>query len=115
MKSLVVSCTVLLFFVWLLPLGVFIKPSQEKVVCDGQRAICMCHAFVPKASDKAMEPGINLKAGASSNKENSSAGNYFVSVKPAVILNLHLKSLFQNQFFPYKSPFLVLLEHVPKF
>jgi len=62
-----------------LPLGIFIKPSQEKVVCDGQRAICMCHAFVPKASASAVEPGINLKAGTSSNKENPSGGNYFVS------------------------------------
>jgi len=114
-RRLISSLTFVLFFIWLLPLGIFIKPSQEKVVCDGQRAICMCHAFVPKASASAVEPGINLKAGTSSNKENPSGGNYFVSTKPVVILNSYLMSLFQNQFFPYKSPSLVSLEQVPKF
>src|SRR5208283_4955065 len=112
MRETVGGLTAVVFFIWLLPLGIFIKPSQEKVACDGQRAICMCHAFVPKAADKATEPGITLRAGASSNKENPSAGNYFVSAKPAVILNAHLTSFFQNQLFPYKSPFLVSLEQV---
>ena len=93
MRHFIALLTVVLFLIWLLPLGVFIKPSQEKVACDGQRAICMCHAFIPKASDNAMKPGINLKAGASSNKENPSGGNYFVSAKPIVILNAHLASL----------------------
>jgi len=115
MRRFFALLTVILFFIWLLPLGIFIKPSQEKIVCDGQRAICMCHAFIPKASTNVVEPGINLKAGTSSNKENSSAGNYFVSAKPVIIPNVHLMSLYQNQFFPYENPFLVSLEHVPKF
>ncbi len=115
MRTTLRALTALLFFIWLLPLGIFIKPSQEKVACDGQRAICMCHAFIPKVSANAIEPGINLKAGTSSNKENPSAGNYFVSAKLAVILNSNLTALFQNQFFPYKNPFLLSLEHVPKF
>lgn len=37
--SAFVSLTI---FLWILPLGNFIKPSQEKVVCDGQRAFHMC-------------------------------------------------------------------------
>lgn len=115
MQRAVSSFVAVLFLIWILPLGVFIKPSQEKVACDGQRAMCMCHAFIPKVSDKAMEPGINLRAGASTNKENPSAGNYFISVKPAAILSSHLASLFQNQLIPYRSPFLASLEHVPKF
>ncbi len=27
---------------WLMPLGAFIKPSQEKTACDGKRAFHMC-------------------------------------------------------------------------
>jgi hypothetical protein len=30
------------FILWILPLGIFIAPSKEKLFCDGQRAICMC-------------------------------------------------------------------------
>jgi hypothetical protein len=116
MNKLLSSFLVISFILWILPLGIFVKPSQEKLACDGQRAICMCHALVLKESDKAMEAGINLKAGSSTNKENSSAGagNYFVSAKPKVILNLHATSFFENQYHCYKNPFLASLEYVPK-
>ena len=30
------------FCLWMLPLGAFIKPSQEKTACDGKRAFHMC-------------------------------------------------------------------------
>jgi hypothetical protein len=30
------------FFSWIVPIGVFIAPSKEKLLCDGQRAICLC-------------------------------------------------------------------------
>ena len=105
------------FILWVLPLGVFIKPSQEKLACDGQRAMCMCHALVPKHSDKAMEPGMALKAGPSANKENSpgSGGNLFVSARPPAALNLKPAFFFENQFLCYKNPFLSALEYVPKF
>ncbi len=119
MKKLIfpVSCSACLSFIlWVLPLGFFINPSQEKLACDGQRALCMCRALVPKSSEKAMEAGINLKAGASANKENSSggAGNYFISARPAIALNLLFASQFENQFLSYRNPSLAALEYVPK-
>jgi hypothetical protein len=115
MKKLLPLFLAVSFILWVLPLGFFIKPSQQKLACDGQRAMCMCHALVFKSSDKAMEPGLALKAGSSPNKENSSgAGNYFVSAKPAVALNLQSASVFENQFLSYKSPYLAALEYVPK-
>jgi len=116
MKKLLASFLLVSFILWVLPLGVFIKPSLQKLACDGQRAMCMCHAFIPKSVDKAMEPGMALKAGGAANKENSSGGgsNYFVSARPAVTLNLHLTSFFENQHLCYKSPFLAALEYVPK-
>ena len=116
MKKLLSFFLMVSFILWILPLGVFIKPSQQKIACDGQRAICMCHAFVPKSMGKAMEPGIALKAGSSTSKENSSGGggNYFVSAKPPVVLNLQLASIFENQHLCYKNPFLAALEYVPK-
>ena len=116
MKKLLIFFLAVSFILWILPLGVFIKPSLQKLACDGQRAMCMCHVMMKAdSSDKAMEPAIALKAGTSTNKENSSgASNYFVSAKPAVILNLHSASFFENQFLSYKNPFLATLEYVPK-
>jgi hypothetical protein len=103
------------FILWVLPLGVFIKPCQEKLLCDGQRAMCMCCMMKPKASDKAMEAGIVLKAGTSSNKENpSGGGNSFVSAKPALVLNSPFASFLDDQHLCYKTPFLAAVEYVPK-
>jgi hypothetical protein len=34
--------TILCFFLWILPLGAFIKPSQEDTACGGKRAFHMC-------------------------------------------------------------------------
>ncbi len=116
MKRSLSSFLLVCFVLWVLPLGFYIKPSLQKLACDGQRAICMCHAFVFKTSDQAMEPGIALKPGASTNKENASGGtsNNYISLKPAVILNLQQASFFETQYFSYKSPFLAALEYVPK-
>ena len=103
------------FLLWILPLGYFIKPSQEHLVCDGQRAFCMCCMMKPKVADKAMEAGVSLKAGTSTGKESSSGGgNYFVSTKPIVMINLHLASVIENPFLAYKNPFLASVDYVPK-
>lgn len=115
MKRALILFLVASFVLWVLPLGDFIKPSLKNLACDGQRAICMCHALVVKSSDKAMEPGIALKAGTAPNKQSTSGGgsNYLVSAKP-VIAGLPITSLFENQYFSYKSPYLAALEYVPK-
>ena len=78
--------------------------------------MCMCHAMVPKAMDKAMAHGIGIKEGSSSNKEGSSggAGNYFVSVNSVVALNIRAISILEDPFLSYKNPFLAAPEFVPK-
>ena len=115
MKQLLILFLLISFILWVLPLGVFIKPSLQKLACDGQRAICMCHAMLPKASAKAMDAGSSLKAGAVPAKENSSAGNYFVEAKHIVVLNLFPPSILENQIFCYKNPFLGSIDYIPKF
>jgi len=113
MKKWLVLFLAVSFILWILPLGVFIKPSQEKIVCDGLRAMCMC-TMGHRSADKVMEPGISLKAASQSKENSSGGGNYFVSAKPVVIFNLRLASIVGNQFFLYKNPFLATLEYVPK-
>ncbi len=104
------------FVLWILPLGYFIKPAQEKAACDGQRAMCMCHVFIPKLTDKAADStGTFKEPTGSANKENSGgAGNYFLSAKPHIVLDLRSRSLFDNQPSSYANPFLASLEYVPK-
>jgi len=116
MRQVLTSFLAFSFILWILPLGVFIKPCQEKLACDGQRAMCMCRIGVPKSPDKPMEAGISLKAGTSTAKENSSGGGagYFVSAKPSVNLNLPFFSAFESQYLCYKNPNLPALENVPK-
>jgi len=118
MKHILTALTLIVFMAWLLPLGIYIKPSQEKIACDGQRAICLCHVGLHKAANKPMEPGISLKGQtASSQKEEAhggAAGHYFVSAKVIVSQGLQVASAFENQYLCYKNPYLASLDHVPK-
>jgi hypothetical protein len=113
MKRLSILFLVIIFSFWILPLGVFIKPAQEKSACGGERAICMCH--VSFQASAAAGPGISLKSVPSHNGENTSGGNYFVGVKPIINPGLQLSSRFTDGHFAYRSPFLVALEYPPKF
>jgi len=117
MTRVLIFLLLLSFILWILPLGYFIKPCQQKLACDGERAMCMCHVMMVKSPDKAMEHGVGIKEGASTNKEGSSgsAGNYFFSPRNIVSLNLHSSSFFENPFLTYQNPFLAAIEYVPKF
>jgi hypothetical protein len=42
MKRFISLLSALTIFVWIMPLGAFIKPSQEKTACGGHRAFHMC-------------------------------------------------------------------------
>jgi hypothetical protein len=118
MRHFIASLTAVLFFVWLLPLGIFIKPSQEKVACDGQRAMCMCSVhFAHKASSNPLE-GITT-ANSNGSKEapsnSGSAGNYFES--SAAVLNVVHSSIlpdFRVELIP-SLQFINPIEHVPRF
>jgi hypothetical protein len=106
-----------IFFIWLLPLGVFIKPTQEKLACGGKRAVCMCSATDPKSSQKPIE-GIQFKANnAASQKEAPSsggAGHYFLAMDLAADLKVSLAMSQKTIQLSYQNPSLGALEHVPK-
>ena len=118
MRRLILSLTVVLFFVWLLPLGIFIKPSQEKVACDGQRAICMCCCHMFKKTSNS--PGKVMLSGATqgTSKEAPSSGgasNYFLSsvfMNPTI--NLWSSQWRSSTQFP-TLPFIRSIESVPRF
>lgn len=76
---------IVIFLVWILPLGIFIKPEKEEKACNGQRAICMCSKMKARMAKmaKMAEAGF-LQAGTNVNKEKNSSSmspDYLVSLK----------------------------------
>ena len=117
MQRLGASLIVGVFLVWLLPLGIFIKPSQERIACDGQRAICMCHHSIEKIKSSPIE-GFGFKNNAGSNKESSAsnggAGNYFLvsNIHTQNVLSIFL--LNRQTLLAEVEPLFRSIEHVPK-
>jgi hypothetical protein len=62
---------VLVFLTWILPLGVFIAPSKEKLFCDGQRAVCLCSHMAGKHKHPSEPSKTIAKGEASAQKEHS--------------------------------------------
>lgn len=116
MRKGVLLATLLLFIIWILPLGFFIKPSQEKKVCNGQRAICLCSKFLAKSSGQWTDK-ILLKNGTNTNKEASGFGgtsqNYLVAQTSNSIYK-YRSSYYQQQSFLYFVFVARPIEHVPK-
>jgi len=115
MRRFIVFLTALLFFIWILPLGVFIKPSQEKLACNGQRLICLCSL---KGKMRQKNGGKILFQNASGpHKEEGSPGgasHYFVSAKNKDHANNRLFRYFDQQSFLYSFLINRSIEHVPK-
>ena len=117
MQRLVTLLIVGLFFIWILPLGVFIKPSQEKIACDGQRAICLCHMQVAKAHSSGHSDKPMLAHNNGSNKEAASSGggaNQFLACAILNGVNERISRYFGS---PQHIPSLLLvrnIDHVPK-
>lgn len=65
------------FVLWILPLGVFIKPIDEKKVCDGKRAICMC-SFKGQAKTGVVKQFLLKHIPSSEKNTPSGNGNYLV-------------------------------------
>ncbi len=79
-KSIVSAALSLAFCAWILPLGAFIKPSQEKTACGGARAFHMCTMGM-QAEKKADSDKITFTSASAAEKTNkpaaSSGGNSF--------------------------------------
>ena len=110
--------TILFIFIsWLLPLGIFIKSSREKIACNGQRAICLCRHQSDASTTKVKPSSMVLfQSGVAQNTSEMSSGisshffaSQFIFSSPNLATNIFheyhgLESLQER--FP--------LEHVPK-
>ena len=114
---MVCALTAALFFIWVLPLGVFIGPSQEKTACNGQRAMCLCSHIQAKAKSGPVQ-SVGLKANSDSNKESSAsggaAGHYYLAAHLFVQNNLNQSAVTDPAFLAYCNPSIRSVEHIPK-
>lgn len=117
MRKIILLLTVLLFFIWILPLGVFIKPSQEKKVCNGQRAICLCSHLIAKRVAKDASKTIYKGGGGAGQKEQSGPGgasHHYLYVQKKNRFNRQYSSYHQKQSILYSFLVIRPIEHVPK-
>jgi len=70
-SSLLVVCV----FVWILPLGAFIKPSQEKTACGGNRAFHMCTMAMSQTQKNPGPQKISFTSASGVEKTNKSASS----------------------------------------
>ncbi|MFA5117446.1 MAG: hypothetical protein WC695_01180 [Candidatus Omnitrophota bacterium] len=113
-----VVALIFLFFIWILPLGVFIKPSQEKLVCGGQRAICLCGSRPGQTKTAPTQQRGCLQIKVTTSEEDgvsgSGAGNYYLAANLSGGESLNAFTFEHSTNVPYLEPFLKSIEHVPK-
>lgn len=105
------------FTAWILPLGFFIKPSQEKTACDGKRAVHMCSLM--KGMVQKTSPGVSLSSASGAEKSakassGSGSDDYLIRNRKIIFSNsrTHYPAvLFSVPF----NPALYRLDAVPKF
>lgn len=115
MSKFIAPLIIILFFIWLLPLGVFIKPAHEKIACGGQRAICLCSHSASKIKSNSVA-GYGLKKASNNNKESNTsdgAGHYYLAAQFSVSDNLTARILNDSTFLAYQNLFLKTIEHIP--
>lgn len=109
---------VVCFFAWILPLGAFIRPSQEKAACGGNRAFHMC---TMEMSQPQKDPGpqkVSFTGGSGVEKTNKSAsgsgGNDFTN--GSILAKVHDKEsrLAELNFILPRLTFFFTPDPVPK-
>jgi len=113
-KRSVAIISLLIFVVWILPLGVFIKPSAEKLACAGQRAICMCQHLLVKAQEAQAGEVVFAQGAGSPDKETQSSRHPFITgmdARAAAVTAFRLWKDDELHFFSFVSR---SVEHVPK-
>jgi hypothetical protein len=117
MFRLVATVTAFLFFVWLIPMGIFIKAAQEKIACGGQRAICLCSHQQAKLKNNPAE-GYSFQNNSANSKESNAsgggAGHFFLAVHLPVENGLNAADFDNVAVLACRNPFLKSIEHIPK-
>ena len=117
-RRFITLLTTICLAVWIMPLGAFIKPSQEKIACDGQRPFHMCRMMSGKVRpDNEFSSKISFSNASNVNaqaKSAASAGTHFSA--PQTDSHDRAASHFAGEFAQISIFPLILrsIEHVPK-
>ena len=116
MRNIVAATTALLFLIWILPLGIFFKPSQEQIACNGQRAICLCSHLMAKQEAKNVGKTIYKGSGSSQKEQNGSGGssNQFLLTQKKNQSNNQISLYHRQQSILYSLLVVRSIDHVPK-
>jgi hypothetical protein len=110
--SIFLSCV---FLLWLLPLGVFISPSKEKLLCDGQRAVCLCsHASSVKAKNEDAGKTMVKAVSPAQKESSSSSGNFYLAPRSQNNVQYVTRAFFLRHKNFYNLVVSKPVEHVPK-
>lgn len=110
------SIIVILFFIWILPLGFFIKPAQEKIVCNGQRPICLCSHRMSKPAAQNAGKAINKGSGATQKEQSvpGGASYHFLTAQKMNQTNQQISFCHQEENSLYSLLVFRPIEPVPK-
>lgn len=115
MRRSIYLLTLLLFFIWILPLGVFIRPSDAKRFCNGQRAVCLCAHLVAKHKSSTVKI-VTAKHGGAEKESPASGGGgiHYLVVGKSGLPGLSLSRYFEKTSSLYSLVVPLSIEHVPK-
>ncbi|MCA9401255.1 MAG: hypothetical protein KC713_06485 [Candidatus Omnitrophica bacterium] len=111
-KTLDITILVI-FLIWILPLGIFIKPDMEKKACNGRRAICLCRHLITKQLAKQGVPLLKNMSLSSDGGMSSMSPKYLVARK-LPLPSLDYSFNIEKSDFNYKDSCIDNIEHVPR-
>lgn len=104
---------------WLMPLGYFIKPSQEKTACDGQRPFHMCSMMKSSGSGIQFTGKLTVQPNAGdvkTAKSSSASGDDFLLMTKKKLLLKSIAGLrvHQSDLLLFQSAVLRPIDHPPR-
>ncbi len=117
MKRILISILVCIFSLWLMPLTAFVKPSQDKLICDGQRAICLCRHQGGEGKIKPQQQMAAFQSSSTETQKESSGGMSprFLTRQMFSDALLPVRQFVLSEYrFLYSFRFVPAFEHVPK-
>ncbi len=116
MRTFLHFSLLIVFCLWLIPLGQFISQNRQDEVCGGQRAICMCYAKAPMKSSTSPFK-FTTNQGSSNQKEvpsSGAGGNHYVQIA-TVPLIMNSSAVYPDPIASLPSLLFIRgIEHVPK-
>jgi len=115
MRRIISTLIIFLFFIWILPLGAFIRPEKEEKACNGQRAICLCSHLLAKHRPQQVASSLLKNGTGTAQKESpGSASHFFIFPDNIIRLAVNKNVFFSDDILLYISAVPRPVEHVPK-